>query len=117
MYTTQMRLFAFRYSLGIGTNLREVVDCSFSVRVLEDDASDILVELEVFEVNNVHFDAKWACPGLHTGDRLRVNFVGDDKPKKLYDFSTGYTPIGMFFRLALSHIHTTEYILCTSVSC
>ena len=80
-HSPQILIFFLPYSLSLGTNLCEVVDCSLSVRILEDDASDILVELEVVEVHYVHFDAERDRSGRHTSDCLRVHLVGDDKPK------------------------------------
>ena len=68
--------------LGLCHQLAEVADGSLCVRVLEDDATDILAcEIGFSHIPHLHCDPEGPGPGLDTGDGLGVELIRQQEPE------------------------------------
>ena len=77
----------FLHSRCPADDVREVKDAALSVRVLEDDAPDVLgAEVHLVDVHNLHLDPEWPGPGHHAADRLGMKLVRQKESEKIYFF-------------------------------
>ena len=70
--------------LSLIDDFGEVQDASFGVRILEQNSGNVLVREVHFEhVGHFDLDAKWKSSCFHATYRLRVKFIGENKPLSL----------------------------------